>query len=153
MIFGHGDGGLGPTRVARISAATGWDTVFDRLEGQFRESVNGPSASWKSHTDLHRLKYFGPAFATKFAYFSAIKQRCGTDLPLIADANTSWASWWITQEVSRSVERHDDYVAYVRHCHDWGIQLTKDPRYPVTPDEIERALFVLGKKWPKEVKQ
>ena len=151
MIFGHGDVGLGPTRVARIAVATGWDTVFGRLEGQFRESVNGPSRSWKSHREEHRVKHLGPAFATKFAYFSALKQGCGTDLPLIADANTSWAIWWITQEVSRSVEHHDSYVAYVRHCHDWGIQLAKNCGYQVTPDEIERALFVLGKKWPKRV--
>lgn len=156
MIFGHGDGGLGPTRVARIAAAKDWDTVFERLEGQFRESVNGPSRSWKSHREEHRVEHLGPAFATKFAYFSALKQGCGTDLPLIADANTSLAIWWITEEVSRSVSSHDGYFKYVDRCQQWAQEFS--PKVRETPcvdktdiraDEIEPALFELGKKWRK----
>jgi len=154
MIFGHGDGGLGPTRVARIGSRSGWGQVFEKLDGQYEESIKGSSASWKSHTNTYKVKYLGPAFATKFAYFSALKQGSEKDLPLIADLNTSWAVWWITRRIARSVEARDDYLAYVEQCRDWAEgfnreshERDRDGGAAIGADDVERALFDLGKQW------
>ena len=156
MIFGHGDGGLGPTRVARIASPGGWVEVFEKLEGQFEQSVKGPSESWRSHTDTSKVRYLGPSFATKFAYFSALKQGRNHDFPLIADLNTSWAIWWITRRIARSMELHDSYLAYVAQCRDWAGEFNRksneagtNAAAPLGADDVERALFDLGKQWPK----
>ena len=156
MIFGHGDGGLGPTRVARVSSPGAWDEAFEKLKAQFEQSVKGPSASWTSHTDTSKVRYLGPSFATKFAYFSALKQGEKDDFPLIADLNTSWAIWWITRSVARSMELHDGYLAYVAQCRDWAEAFNRKANEVgpnggavIGADDVERALFDLGKKWPK----
>jgi hypothetical protein len=154
MVFGHGDGGLGPTRVARISSPGGWDEVFEKLKAQFEQSVRGPSASWRSHTETSKVRYLGPSFATKFAYFSALKQGEKDDFPLIADLNTSWAIWWITRSVARSMELHDGYLAYVAQCRDWAEAFNRKANEGgpnggavIGADDVERALFDLGKQW------
>ena len=156
MIFGHGDGGLGPTRVARISSPGGWDEVFEKLEGQFEASVKGPSASWTSHTDTSKVRYLGPSFATKFAYFSALKQGEKNNFPLIADLNTSWAIWWITRRIARSMQLHGGYIAYISQCRDWAEAFNRkaneagpNGRAVIGADDVERALFDLGKQWSK----
>ena len=145
MIFGYGDRGYGPSRVKRVLQEN--EKIFERnLQVQYEASKNGPEASWVSHTKTGKLKYFGPAFATKFAYFGARYQKVKSPVPLIADINTSWGSWKLAN-ISRSVERLEGYLRYVELAHDWGESHGK-----YGADEVERALFEIGKKYvPKKV--
>ena len=137
MIFGYGPIALGPTRVGRVISEN--PDLIGKLHRQYAAAANGASRSWMSHTDVDRVMYLGPAFATKFAYFSARKQGANGVIPLIADENTSWAMWWLA-EIPRSVEQHDSYMEYVNLAHAWGDELSGD----YGADEIERAIFKLG---------
>ena len=144
MIFGYGPIGYGPTRVGRVVKEN--KDLIERLQMQYVAAAIGPSESWMSHTKTDRLTYLGPAFATKFAYFAARKQGVKGVVPLIADINTSWAMWWLAG-IPRSVEGHDNYLKYVNLAHAWGRDLTGG----FGADEIERAIFELGKGMPKKI--
>jgi hypothetical protein len=144
MIFGYGPSGLGPTRVGRVIEKN--PDLIERLHRQYVAASAGASKSWKSHTGLDRVAFLGPAFATKFAYFAARKQGIEGAIPLIADINTSWAMWWLAG-IPRSVEGHDNYMKYVNLAHTWG----KDLKCAFGADEIERAIFELGKGMPKKI--
>ena len=99
-----------------------------------------------SHTKAAKLKHLGPAFATKFAYFGARHQKTESQIPLIADINTSWGSWELAK-IPRSVEQLDGYLRYVKLAHDWGESHGK-----FGADEVERALFEIGKDYvPKKL--
>lgn len=144
MIFGYGDRGYGPSRVKRVLQEN--KKIFERnLQVQYEASKNGPEASWVSHTKIAKLKFFGPAFATKFAYFGARYQKVESPVPLIADRNTSWGSWELAK-IPRSVERLEGYLRYVKLAHDWGESHGK-----FGADEVERAIFEIGKDYvPKK---
>jgi hypothetical protein len=144
MIFGYGLRGYGPSRVGRVIREN--RDLIANLNRQYESAAEGPATSWHSHTKQDMVKYFGPAFATKFAYFAARHQKAKGVLPLIADLNTSWAMWWLA-EIPRSVERDDSYLAYVELAHAWGTEIAGG--YGV--DEIERAIFELGKGWSKKL--
>jgi hypothetical protein len=137
MIFGYGPIALGPTRVGRVISEN--PDLIGKLQRQYAAAAISASRSWMSHTDLDRVIYLGPAFATKFAYFAARKQGADGVIPLIADENTSWAIWWLAG-IPRSVEQHDSYMEYVNLAHAWGDELSGD----YGADEIERAIFKLG---------
>ena len=140
MIFGYGDRGYGPSRVKKVLQNNA--QIFDRnLLAQYEASKNGPEVSWISHTKTAKLKYFGPAFATKFAYFGARHQNVKSPIPLIADINTSWGVWELAK-IPRSVERSDGYLRYVKLAHEWG-----NSHGEFGADEVERALFEIGKKY------
>ena len=140
MIFGYGDRGYGPSRVKKILENNA--QIFDlNLQTQYEASKNGPEASWVSHTKTAKLKFFGPAFATKFAYFSARHQKAKSLIPLIADINTSWGVWELAK-IPRSVEKPDGYLRYVKLAHEWG-----NSHGEFGADEVERALFEIGKKY------
>ena len=139
MIFGYGDRGYGPSRVKKILENN--SQIFDRnLQAQYEASKNGPEESWVSHTKTAKLKYFGPAFATKFAYFGARHQKVKSQIPLIADINTSWGVWELAK-IPRSVEQLKGYFRYVKLAHEWG-----GSHGEFGADEVERALFEIGKK-------
>ena len=144
MIFGYGDRGYGPSRVKKILQNNA--EIFDQnLQAQYEASKNGPEASWMSHTKTAKLKYFGPAFATKFGYFGARHQNAKSPIPLIADINTSWGVWELAK-IARSVEKPTVYLQYVELAHEWGVSHGE-----FGADEVERALFEIGKKYvPKK---
>ncbi len=137
MIFGYGPVGYGPSRIERVISEN--PGLIEKLKSQYESAADGPRESWESHTQNDRLKYLGPAFATKFAYFAARKQQSNQAIPLIADINTSWAMWSLAG-IPRSVELQESYMAYVDLAHTWGDQI--DSEYGV--DEVERAIFKIG---------
>ncbi len=137
MIFGYGSIGYGPSRVERIVQEN--HDLIVKLNRQYKAAVCGPGKSWVSHTQDDRVKYLGPAFATKFAYFAARKQRIGQIVPLIADINTSWAMWKLAG-MPLSVKLQASYMAYVDLAHSWG----KNVESEFGADEIERAVFKIG---------
>ena len=95
---------------------------------------------------IPKAKEFGPAFATKFAYFGARHQNAKSPIPLIADINTSWGVWELAK-IARSVEKPTGYLQYVELAHEWGVSHGE-----FGADEVERALFEIGKKYvPKKL--
>lgn len=136
MVWGHGLNGYGPTRVAKIVEQAGERLVVS-LEAQRAAARSGPAAAWTSFMSTDRVYGLGPAFATKFAYFSSFDQAASSPKPLIADLNTSWAIWKLAG-IPRSVARKDKYLRYVELLHRWA-----DATPGWRADEIEWALFVL----------
>ncbi len=137
MIFGYGTVGYGPSRVGRVIEEN--PDLIERLNHQYKAAAEGPVTSWRSHTKKDKVRFLGPAFATKFAYFAARHQNAVGVVPLIADLNTSWAMWWLAG-IPRSVEQPASYLEYVNLAHAWGNELSDNHG----ADEIERAIFKLG---------
>lgn len=144
MIFGFGPVGYGPSRVGRVVREN--RDLIAKLNNQYEAAARGIADSWNSHTQKNHITYLGPAFATKFAYFSARHQKAEGVIPLIADLNTSWAIWWLA-EIPRSVEQLGSYRNYIEKAHAWGSELGCD----YGADEIERALFALGQGMNKSI--
>ncbi len=145
MIFGFGPVGYGVSRVGKMIHEN--RNLFLKLNSQYEAAARSVDDSWESHTQKDRVNFLGPAFATKFAYFAARHQKAQGVVPLIADLNTSWAIWWLA-EIPRSVELFENYKEYVNTAHFWGSRI-KD-RYGA--DEIERALFSLGREMNKSAR-
>lgn len=83
-----------------------------------------------------RVKYFGPAFFTKWLYFSSYAGQSRQDhLPLILDARVSTAIGWKTARW-----RSGDYGRYL----DIVAQIIDTWCGPTEPHVIEYALFKLG---------
>jgi len=146
MIFGYGPVGYGPSRISKIIQEN-----FDfqpRLHRQYNAAGISPINSWDSHRHFDRLIFFGPAFASKFAYFAARKSSSSNQIPLIADINTSWAMWSLAG-IPRSVERKNSYLEYVKLLHSWSAE--EGLHYSV--DELERAVFEIGKDIPRTTAQ
>lgn len=137
MIFGYGPVGYGPSRVGRVIREN--PDLIAKLNRQYDAATKGPAPSWQSHTKEAKVRFLGPAFATKFAYFAARHQKVKGIVPLIADINTSWAMWWLAG-IPRSVEYHASYKSYVNLAHTWGAEVGGENGV----DEIERAIFILG---------
>jgi hypothetical protein len=137
MIFGYGPVGYGPFRIGRVINEN--PDLLEKLKGQYFAAGNSPRESWESHTQSNRIKYLGPAFATKFAYFAARRQRSKGTVPLIADINTSSAMSSLAG-IPRSVEKSERYLEYVDLAHTWGADIGGG--YGV--DEVERAVFKIG---------
>jgi hypothetical protein len=140
MVFGYGDRGYGAWRVARIRGLFSRDEFTKAIKGQFTAASLSPADSWNSHTSSERLKFFGPAFATKFAYFAALRQGAEFPIPLIADANTSKA---VNKHfgISESAKAKVGYLQYVDKACEIAAEIGGNTR----PDDVERALFTLGK--------
>jgi hypothetical protein len=137
MVWGHGLSGYGPVRVGKIVAAAGTE-LRPRLEGLVRAAKQGPAEAWDALTGTHQLKFLGPAFATKVAYFAAFTPESSASQVLIADANTSWAMWDLV-DVVRSVELRAGYLTYVALARHWADE------HSWRPDDVEWALFEIGK--------
>jgi hypothetical protein len=92
--------------------------------------------AWSDAAHPARLRRLGPAFASKFAYFAGYDRATGTG-PLIADAWVAWALWVLANvwNVRTDADMYAEYLKIACHWADYcGCR----------PDEIERALFVLG---------
>lgn len=137
MIWGYGTTGYGASRVAKIIRKNA-NTLNDYLKGQVQAARSRPEESWSSFRNEHRLKWFGPAFASKFAYFVAFESSDSELRPLIVDINTSWVMWDLVK-LQRTVELKSTYVQYVDMAHRWAEE------QGWRADEVEWALFELGK--------
>lgn len=143
MIWGYGSTGYGAARVQRILWARPKATVERNLAALVDAARRGPGQAWDTMRTSHRTHLLGPAFATKVAYFAAFSApEPPVPAPLIADANTSWALWDLCR-IPRSVEQRGSYLRYVDLAHAWAAD--KGWR----PDDVERALFEIGKDVPR----
>ncbi|MGY6502209.1 MAG: 8-oxoguanine DNA glycosylase OGG fold protein [Acidimicrobiales bacterium] len=144
MIWGFGPVGYGPTRVSRIATEAG-DQLTSSIRGIADAARIGPEPAWKAFTSTHKLKWLGPAFATKVAYLESLAVDQNAPGPLIADLNTSWAMWHFVR-LPRSVSRLDSYLTYVEIARQWADEIG------CRSDDVEWALFALGQKFPKTLR-
>lgn len=143
MIWGYGDVGYGTARVQKILWSRPKDTVRRNLTALVDAARQGPARAWDTLRASHRTHLLGPAFATKVVYFAAYSAPDPPDpAPLIADANTSWAMWYL-RRLARSHQRKDAYLRYVELAH----RRAADSGWRA--DEVERALFDIGKTVPR----
>lgn len=144
MAWGYGDRAYGPARVARIFRFNGTDVVRGNLAALIDASRSGPERAWDALRTTHRTKWFGPAFATKVAYFAAFSDpdhHARAPRPLVADANTARALWHLCGLLGSS-ERRAGYLRYVELAHEWAAG------HGWRADEVERALFEIGRLSP-----
>lgn len=151
QIWGYGPTGYGPHRVARILDGTTrrvpsvsarealtscYETLLDR----------GPVEAYSLMANKYWVRGFGPAFLTKFLYFggSACEHSHNASrapAPLILDALVSRAikqEYGIKYGPGWGTQRYREYLEFMRReAHE---------RYDVQPDQLERALFEVGKR-------
>jgi len=151
QIWGYGTNGYGPHRVARILGSTTRRAPIigaqEALASCYETIIkSGPVEAYRLMANERWVPGLGPAFLTKFLYFAGSSEGCSREAsgqltPLILDA-----------VVSRAV--HEEYG--VKYGPGWGTRryceylefMCRKARehYRVEPDQLERALFVVGKK-------
>jgi len=139
MAWGFGATGYGWRRTVDILVAAGADAVVKAMRILQRSyGDGGPGAAWTAFSAGGAAKVggLGTAFASKIAYFACYDRQRGVG-PLIADRNTAWA-FWALADVWDSRGSATLYAHYVATAAEWAATL--DSR----PDDVERALFVIG---------
>jgi len=139
MAWGFGDRGYGWYRTATVINTAGEARVARAVETLQRAAEEGGSAgTWKawSRGGVAKLPGLGTAFASKVAYFACFDRTTGRG-PLIADINTAWAFWALhgCWDSRSSAARYAAYVEWAQNEAD-GLECR--------PDDIERALFMIG---------
>lgn len=143
MVWGFGTRGYGAYRTGKVLSEAGAD--LQRRLGRIQDgALASPAGAWDAFTDpdIGKMRGLGPSFATKFAYFTNLRQERAWPTVLIADLNTAWAMWDLVA-LPRSASRRDSYLAYVDIASEWARQLG------CRPDDIERALFEHGRSVPR----
>ena len=140
MAWGFGSTGYGWRRTLDILTPDGARAVVNAIRILRRSYGDGgsPDAVWRafSASGAAKVKGLGAAFASKLAYFACYDRQRGVG-PLIADRNTAWALWALTNvwDSRASATLYDRYVAAAT---EWATALNS------RPDDVERALFVMG---------
>jgi hypothetical protein len=133
MAWGFGNVGYGPFRTKRILTET--PGAADRLRS-VAEAVarNGAIAGYHRLATDCRLRYLGPAFGTKFLYFTQPTDR--RPRALILDA---FVSRWLGRETSRNFDvaawSESTYAQYLDLIHGWAAKLGCEP------DLLEYSMF------------
>ncbi|MDH5147271.1 hypothetical protein ACP6NG_14345 [Brevibacterium casei] len=145
MVWGYGSAGYGPYRVARIltqsrsplSAALD-ETVVSRLqEGYSIASTAGTTSGYEyMNSTAGRIKHFGPAFFTKWLYFStASNPELRKDAAPILDRRV--LRWLSKQNITLKLGDTESYTRYLALLSAWGQD------YDVGPSEVEEQIFML----------
>jgi hypothetical protein len=133
MAWGFGNVGYGPFRTKRILTET--PGAADRLRS-VAEAVarNGAIAGYRRLATDCRLRYLGPAFGTKFLYFTQAADR--RPRALILDA---FVSRWLGRETSHdfgvATWSERTYAEYLDLMHGWAAKLGCEP------DLLEYSMF------------
>jgi hypothetical protein len=139
MAWGFGPTGYGWRRTLDILTTAGPDAVETAMRLLRRSYGDGGSgAVWKTFSagGAAKVNGLGTAFASKIAYFACYDRQRGAG-PLIADRNTAWA-FWALEDVWDSRASATLYARYVATAAEWAVALNS------RPDDVERALFVIG---------
>ncbi|MBL8117642.1 MAG: hypothetical protein JNJ78_08955 [Anaerolineae bacterium] len=117
MLWTFNTAAYGPSRVRRIldSGQTFTAALLDALCAVKQGSIA------RAYTILHQtpVPYFGPAFFTKFLYFTGLG--CGTDhYPLILDSRVVQSLTGLLGQNAPIMNELDDYQRYVRLLHEWA---------------------------------
>lgn len=135
IVWGCGTDARNRARMLRVFRES--DDILARIDALVL-SLNGatPGEAWDAITVTRRLKWLGPAFGTKVAYFAGLASSPSSGpWPLIADATVA-AALGAPVNHNRAV-----YVGYCERAWLLRDQL-KGPRR--RPDQVEYALFKLG---------
>jgi hypothetical protein len=142
MIWGYGNVGTGPWRVAQMIASPGFPKILCRVGeecyyGSFLKAYGTLSAN------INRL---GPAFASKYLYFFCQNFKAQVK-PLIFDSivvntmNTfNWPSWCVEYIANGNNPRKQPYAygQYLVMLHNWANVLS------CRPDQIEYFMWARG---------
>ncbi len=140
MAWGMGTSGYGWWRTQRILTANDSADPARWLQtaAQISREHGGPAAfSWSAQ---HRLKFFGPAFVTKYLYFCAPERT--TEPALILDR---LVGAWLARNAGWKLSAgwRTDYPGYVRTMTHWAddlsAQLTHSEK--INPQDLEFLIF------------
>jgi hypothetical protein len=141
MIFGFGPIGYGGTRTRKIVDAAGIKGVAAAFEAHRHAARDSDvPRDWRAVWEpggTGKLQDVGPAFGSKLAYFAGFNRTANRG-PLIVDTNTSNALWAIFG-IQGSLKTYAGYDAYVQKANELAVETAS------RPDDIERALFELGR--------
>lgn len=146
MAWGYGLTGYGWLRTARVLEKAGADGIGDVIASMREFAQQGPEVAFQawSRGGVAKLPGLGTAFASKLAYFSTYDRDRASGL-LIADIYTAWSMWALVDlwDIRRVPTLYADYV---RHAELWAKTLG------CRSDDIERALFLIGRPVRKKCK-
>ncbi|OYO21613.1 hypothetical protein CGZ93_09920 [Enemella dayhoffiae] len=131
--WGAGWQGLTGWRSRRPLAMPGVASALLRSHSEIRNGADPVKAYQRLLNGENRIKYFGPAFFTKWLYFSGYESAPASGLrPLILDsrvaATLGWPSYgWASEQ----------YGQYLRLAHEAAVRLDS------TPHAVEHALYIL----------
>lgn len=151
QIWGYGTNGYGPHRVAKILGGTTRRapviTAEEALAACYEALMkSGPVEAYRVMAREHWVPGLGPAFLTKFLYFAGHHKEQSREVPddlepLILDAVVSHAiheEYQLTFGPGWGTRRYGEYLEFMcREAHE---------QYKVEPDELERALFTVGRR-------
>lgn len=150
QIWGYGRRGYGPYRVSKILQGTPRDNPtisFSQTIGSCYETLleDGPVEAYRLMANNYWIRGLGPAFLTKFLYFAGhgMSDRDHTPeslQPLILDAVVSRAiqeEYGIKFGSGWGTERYREYLEFM--------STRARAEYGVEPDELEQALFTVGR--------
>lgn len=140
-IWGFARANFGPYRAARVLASNA-SFPADILELARIAAADGGVAAYqhvvvRNKRDSRFFYHWGPAFATKFIYFST-KASPLVDTTTVLD---SYVVRWFSRNVgdAKPLELHwgssDSYQRYVAHIASWGEALS------IEVDDVERLIF------------
>jgi hypothetical protein len=135
MVWGYFGTNYGPFRTRRALQQT--NGSGSRLHAAIQTLArDGPIAAYRRLGDASdaRLHGLGPAFGTKFMYFSQPPDQAVTAL-ILDDLVASWLGRNVGLKLNPAVWRTETYNAYLRRMHEWAREL--DCR----PDELEFCIF------------
>lgn len=134
MVWGYGRTGYGPWRTCRVLEQNPAVVTHLRRAAEIQASA-GAVESYRYLANEGRMRYLGPAFATKFLHF--VPQCDGGPPALILDAVVSRAIAAMTGVRLRStVWRTTTYERYLDLVAGWSDVLG------VEPETVEMLLFV-----------
>lgn len=148
MMWGYGDAGYGPSRVARILTQTPanleTNTPDSDVIAKLRQSIelaakDGAVAAYRylNNDSLGHIKHFGPAFFTKWLHFGT--RRSGVDSGTAPILDRLVIAFLNQHAVKIRPGVTDDYARYIKLLAAWG----KQPEHPLHPADVEERIFVL----------
>ena len=145
MIWGYGPSGYGPYRTARVltGGAEGVDaTVLTRLRSGSRAAREGGALSgfYAMNNQPGRVPYLGPAFFTKWLYFTTAT--AGPDSADAAPVLDKRVRDWIATNagVGLRLDKTWGYHQYLQLLDTWAVR----PAGALSRATVERVIFSLS---------
>ncbi|MGV2821804.1 hypothetical protein ABZX73_13085 [Brevibacterium casei] len=144
MIWGHGNSGYGPYRVARVltQSSTPLESQVDQsvlrklADGYRVAAAEGPIAGYYRMNNEAYIKHLGPAFFTKWLHFSTAAT--ATDPAGVAPILDRLVLDWLhDHDITIRAGRTPGYENYVSLLSSWG------KPHNLGPAQVEERIFRL----------